>query len=264
MTLRVLVADDEALARSRLRELLDHATPSCTVQEARDGDAAVRAIRDWNPDIVFLDVRMPGHDGLQVVEAIGARDMPVTVFVTAFDQFAVKAFDAAAVDYLLKPYDDERFHAAYERAVAQRSLRALDREVGRIESLVEALRGRRTLGDEPAAARTVDRVVVKTGGRSIVVPLASVQWMESNGNYVSLHAGREKHDVRETLGRFETTLDPERWVRIHRRVIVAIDAVKEMQPWFGGDQVMILKDGTRLKVSRTHRAAVEDRLAGRS
>jgi two-component system LytT family response regulator len=261
MPLRVLVVDDEALARVRLRERLAQEDPAAEVREARDGDAAVGMIRDWRPDVVFLDVQMPGRDGLQVVEAVGAADMPVTVFVTAFDQFALKAFDVAAVDYLLKPFDDDRFRAAWERAVAQRSLRALDAEVGKLETLLEAVRGRR--GAVTAAPRAIDRVVVKHDGRSIVVPLASVQWVESNGNYVTLHSGRDKHDVRETLGRFEASLDPARWVRIHRRVVVAIDAVRELQPWFGGDQVMLLRDGTRLKVSRTHRAAVEERLAGR-
>lgn len=132
-----------------------------------------------------------------------------------------------------------------------------------MEALLAAVRSQRGAGATTSAPRMPDRVVVKVDGRSIVVPLASVQWVESNGNYVTLHAGRERHDVRETLGRFEATLDPARWVRIHRRVVVAIDAVRELQPWFGGDQVMILRDGTRLKVSRTHRAGVEARLAGR-
>lgn len=263
MTLRVLVADDEALARARLVELLAVAAPTSEIREARDGNETVTLLRDWNPDVVFLDVQMPGRDGLQVVETVGAAQMPVTVFVTAFDRFALQAFDVAAVDYLLKPFDDERFRAAWDRAVAQRSLRALDAEVGRLEVLLAAVRRHRGVPAPDTTPRTVDRVIVKRDGRSIVVPLASVQWVESSGNYVTLHAGRERYDVRETLGRFEATLDPARWVRVHRRVIVAIDAVRELQPWFGGDQVMILRDGTRLKVSRTHRAGVEVRLAGR-
>ena len=263
MTLRVLVADDEVLARSRLVELMAQVETPHEVREARDGDAAVALIRDWNPDVVFLDVQMPGRDGLQVAEAIGAAEMPVTVFVTAFDQFALKAFDVAAVDYLLKPFGDDRFLAAWNRALAQRSLRALDAAVGSMEALLAAVRSHRGAAGAGAAPRPIDRVVVKFDGRSIVVPLASVHWVESNGNYVTLHAGKDRHDVRETLGRFEATLDPTRWVRIHRRIVVAIDAVRELQPWFGGDQVMILRDGTRLKVSRTHRAGVEARLSGR-
>ncbi len=263
MTLRVLVVDDESLARARLRELMAQMDAPHEAREARDGDAAVAMIRDWSPDVVFLDVQMPGRDGLQVVETIGVADMPVTVFVTAYDQFALKAFDLAAVDYLLKPFDDDRFRAAWERAVAQRSMRALDAEMGRMEALFKAVRSHRGTPATPTATRAIDRVVVKQDGRSIVVPLASVQWVESNGNYVTLHAGRERLEFRETLGRFEASLDPARWVRIHRRVVVAIDAVRELQPWFGGDQVMLLRDGTKLKVSRTHRATVEERLSGR-
>jgi len=281
MISRVLVVDDEPLARERLISLLRAQVPAAQVREAGNGDTAVEAIRAWQPEVVFLDVQMPGRDGFEVVAEVGADRMPPTVFVTAFDQHAIRAFDVAAIDYLLKPFDDERFKAAWQRVAAHEGIRAAVAETQRLASLLTQVAAAGAVGvggaggaagaasagsagshELASARRWADRVVVKKDQRTIVVKLADVQWMESSGNYVVLHSGRDVHQIRETLAGLESRLDPQRFVRIHRRVIVAIDAMKELQPWFGGDQVMILKDGGQLRVSRSYRERLASQLAG--
>lgn len=266
---RILIVDDERLARSRLAERLRALAPAAALAEAADGRSAVQQVQAWRPDAVFLDVQMPELDGFGVVQAVGAERMPPTVFVTAFDQHALRAFDVAAVDYLLKPFDDERFLAAWERLCARVATGAIAAEARRFGAMLAAMAPPSGHG-EPAAnaaapaprAAYVDRVMVRRDQRTSFVRLADVQWIESSGNYVILHAGRERHEIRETLSALESRLDPRRFARIHRRVIVALDAVRELQPWFGGDQVMILHDGAKLRVSRTHRASLERALRG--
>jgi two-component system LytT family response regulator len=264
MIRRVLVADDEPLARERLAGLLRAVAPDTDVREAGSGDAAIALIRGWHPDAVFLDVQMPAGDGFDVVAAVGIDTMPLTVFVTAYDQHAIRAFGVAAVDYLLKPFDEARFTAAWQRLSSRHGMREVVDESRRLAALLSALETRGSTPADPAGAprRWADRVVVSRNDRTIVVRLADVQWIESSGNYVVLHAGADQHEVRETLTSLESRLDPERFVRVHRRRIVAIDAMKELQPWFGGDQVMILKSGTQLRVSRSYRARLAERLAG--
>jgi two-component system LytT family response regulator len=266
MNPRVLIVDDEPLARERLATLVAAAAPEAELREAGNGEEAVEAIGAWSPTVVFLDVQMPGLTGLEVVENVGTDKMPPTVFVTAYDQHAIKAFDLAAVDYLLKPFDENRFKAAWKRATQAEAMRAVARESGKLAELLANLSGGTPLSAQPSAdtgaKRWADRVVVKKNQRTILIKLADVQWIESAGNYVSLHVGRETHEVRETLTSLESRLDPARFVRIHRRMIVAVDAMRELQPWFGGDQVMIMKDGTQLRVSRSYREQVAKRLAG--
>jgi two-component system LytT family response regulator len=263
---RVLVVDDEPLARERLAGLVHALAPAAELRECGDGDDAVQTIDAWKPDLVFLDVQMPGRDGFEVVEAVGAGRMPATIFVTAYDTHAIRAFEIAAVDYLLKPFDDTRFRAAWQRAASLAGVRTVVAESRRLAALLGALDsapGSPAAAAEVAAARRwADRVVVKNDQRSIIVKLADVQFVESSGNYVVLHAGREQHTVRETLTSLESRLDPGLFVRIHRRTIVALDAIRELQPWFGGDQVLILKDGRQLRVSRGYREHVSQRLAG--
>jgi two-component system, LytTR family, response regulator len=265
---RILIADDERLARVRVAERLKALAPNAIVEQAADGRSAARSIESWRPDAVFLDVQMPELDGFGVVQAVGADRMPPTVFVTAFDQHALHAFDVAAVDYLLKPFDDERFDVAWERLRARAAAGSLAAEAVRLGTLLTAMGSASAPPSALAAAsdsvRTtyLDRIMVRKDQRTTFVRMADVQWMESAGNYVILHVGREKHEVRETLTAMEARLDPRRFARIHRRVIVALDAIRELQPWFGGDQVMILHDGAKLRVSRTHRAALERALRG--
>jgi two-component system LytT family response regulator len=265
MTRRVLIADDEPLARERIALLLRGLSPQLEIREAGNGNDAVDAILGWSPEAVFLDVQMPECDGFQVVTTVGPARMPATVFVTAFDQHAIRAFDVSAVDYLLKPFDDARFASAWARVVERRALRTIRDESQRLATMLTALES----GAPPAPGgswaprpRWADRLVIKKDQRTYMLPLSGVQWAESSGNYVILHAGTERHELRETLTALEARLDPARFVRIHRRMIVAVDAIRELQPWFGGDQVLILKDGTKLRVSRSYREHVAERLQG--
>lgn len=280
---RILIVDDERLARVRVAERLRAIAPNVALQEAADGATAAQLVGSWHPDAVFLDVQMPEMDGFAVVQAVGADKMPPTVFVTAYDQHALHAFDVAAVDYLLKPFDDERFAAAWERLRSRAAAGTIAAEARRVGALLTSLgnsaapnagngigngngngtaNGHAIGGGESARPPHIDRIVVRRDQRTYFVRLADVQWIESSGNYVILHAGKDRHEVRETLSALESRLDPRRFTRIHRRLIVALDAIRELQPWFGGDQVMILQDGTKLRVSRTHRVSLERALRG--
>jgi two-component system LytT family response regulator len=262
MASRVLIVDDEPLARERLSTLVATVAGNAEVREAANGEEAVELIGAWSPTVVFLDVQMPGLTGFEVIDTVGAANMPPTVFVTAYDQHAIRAFDVAAVDYLLKPFDEKRFTEAWKRATRADASRTLIDLMERIGSGSGATRNQPPATSSVEVRRWADRVVVKKNQRTILIKLADVQWIESAGNYVSLHVGRETHEVRETLTSIESRLDPSRFVRIHRRMIVAVDSMRELQPWFGGDQVMILKDGTQLRVSRSYREQVAKRLAG--
>ncbi|MEP7380777.1 MAG: LytTR family DNA-binding domain-containing protein [Gemmatimonadota bacterium] len=270
---RILIVDDERLARVRVAERLRAIAPNVALQEAADGATAAQLVDSWHPDAVFLDVQMPEMDGFAVVQAVGAERMPPTVFVTAYDQHALHAFDVAAVDYLLKPFDDERFAAAWERLRSRAAAGTIAAEARRVGALLTSLGTSAAPTTGPMATNGngheaaprpayLDRMVVRRDQRTYFVRLAEVQWVESSGNYVILHVGRERHEVRETLSALESRLDPRRFARIHRRLIVALDAIRELQPWFGGDQVMILQDGSKLRVSRTHRASLERALRG--
>lgn len=262
---RVLIVDDEPLARERLADLVRVHAPSASLKEAGNGDAAIDLIHGWSPDVVLLDIQMPVKTGLAVVESVGAEQMPPTIFITAHDEFAIRAFEVAAIDYLLKPFDDERFAAAWQRVLSRHSTGELVAQARVLSGLLSANGSPVARAASSASSATTtwtDRLVVKQDQRTIVVMLADVQWVESDGNYVVLHVGRDRYQLRETLSSLESRLDPNRFMRIHRRTIVEIRAMKELQPWFGGDQIMIMRDGTRLRVSRNYRAAVARRLAG--
>jgi two-component system LytT family response regulator len=263
MTSRVLIADDEPLARERIALLLAAMSPGVEISEVGNGAAAVTAINSWTPDAVFLDVQMPEQDGFDVVASVGPAHMPPTVFVTAYDQHALRAFEVSAVDYLLKPFDDERFAAAWNRLLERRTLQTIRNESQRLSVLLSQI-GQHGggAGGAQSPSKWVDRLVIRKDQRTYLLPLATVQWIESAGNYVVLHAGKDRHELRETLVSLESRLDPGQFVRIHRRTIVALEAIKELQPWFGGDQILILKDGTRLRVSRSYREHFAQRLAG--
>jgi two-component system, LytTR family, response regulator len=251
---RVLIVDDERMARKRLRTLLVGESDMEIVGESGDGRDAVRAITETKPDLVFLDVQMPELDGFDVVRAIGVEQMPVVVFVTAFDQYALKAFEVHALDYLTKPFDRERFHAMLRRVREHLALRrassrpSMDASLEkRLVSLLEEVERRRAY---------VDRLLVRAGGRVRFVRVDEIDWLEAADNYVRLHVARDSHLVHEGLGSLGAKLDPSRFVRIHRSTIVNLDRVKEVQPWFHGDAVAILRDGTKLSVSRNYRAAL--------
>jgi two-component system, LytTR family, response regulator len=262
MPTRTLIVDDERMARKRIRTLL---TPDADVEivgEATNGRDAVEAIRDRQPDLVFLDVQMPELDGFAVIHAVGVDHMPVTVFVTAFDQYALKAFEANALDYLTKPFDRERFETSLTRAKAQVRLRAgtnsnNDRSASD-RSPEPELRDRLAslLGELERRQRYAERLMVKSAGRVVFLRVDEVDWIEAVGSYVRLHVGREAHLLHEGIAALMTRLAPSRFARVHRSTIVNLDRVRELQPWFHGDAVAILRDGTRLQVSRTYREAI--------
>ena len=243
MKIRTLIVDDEALARNRLRQLLESESDIELVGECADGRAAVSSIRKTKPDLVFLDIQMPELDGFGVVEAIGAEVAPVVVFVTAYDQFALRAFEIHAVDYLLKPFDRERFRTALHRAVEQVKHREDSELIERQAALIAELK----------SPKTSDRLPVKSGRHISWVNLDEVDWISAADNYAELHAGSKSHLLRETLGALETRLAPDTFVRISRSVIVNAGRIKELKRLFYGGYELTLQDGTKLTLSRRYR-----------
>jgi two-component system LytT family response regulator len=252
--IRVLIVDDEPLARDCVRLALGREADVEVVGECGDGRSAVSAIRQRSPDLVFLDVQMPGLDGFGVVEAIGPARMPPVVFVTAYDAHAIRAFRLHATDYLLKPFDDVRFGEAV--AHARRQMReARESAMGRrLVALLDDVRSAK----EPAPSRQpyATRVLVRQGERLEFLPLDTVDWIETAGNYVRLHAGTRAEVVRTTLAGLLEQLDPAVFVRIHRSVVVNVTRVRAVHPWYGGDYTATLTDGRELRVSRHYRDAL--------
>jgi two-component system LytT family response regulator len=245
MSIRALIVDDEPLARIRLRELLKKEPDVDVIGECACGQEAVAGIRELGPDLVFLDVQMPDFDGFEVIREAGIEKMPVIIFVTAYDDYALQAFGVHAADYLLKPFDRARFQDALEHA--REHLRNPAADSGGEPLAVPGVAG-------PAGAGThLDRFAVRSNGRVILLRAEEIDWMESAGNYVSLHAGKKSHLIRETLSGLESRLDPRRFIRIHRCAIVNIDRVKELETYFHGEYKVILQDGTQLTLSRNYR-----------
>jgi len=249
------------MARKRLRTLLVADGDVDVVGECSNGRDAVTAIHDREPNLVFLDIQMPELDGFAVVQAIGVERMPVTVFVTAFDQYALKAFEARALDYLTKPFDRERFQTSLGRAKQQVRLREVANRgtvVATGESRDPELSRRllSLLAEIERRHQYVERLMVKSAGRVVFLRVDEIDWIEAAGSYVRLHVGRDGHLLHEGIAALMTRLDPSKFARIHRSTIVSLDRVRELQPWFHGDAVAILRDGTRLQVSRTYREAL--------
>jgi two-component system LytT family response regulator len=255
MILRALIVDDEPLARTALLRLLKRDRSITVGGECGDGESAVQAIRQTRPDLVFLDVQMPEMDGFQVIEAIGVEHMPATIFVTAFDRYAIRAFDASAVDYLLKPFAPDRF----SRALARARDRLRDRKDRQDKDAAERLF---SLLEKRHQPDYVQRLTVASAGRILFVSVEEIDWIEAEGNYARLHAGRRVYDVRETLQALTEKLDPREFIRIHRSTIVNARRIREVQPWFQGSHIVILQSGQELRMSRYQRDAVE-RLLGK-
>jgi two-component system LytT family response regulator len=249
--IHVLVADDETPARQRLIDLLAKDTQIASVAEAADGEAAVESIEKKRPDLVFLDVQMPELDGLGVIDAIGAAQMPLTVFVTAYDQHAIRAFEANALDYLLKPFSDERFEATMTRVKARLDERSIGEFGQRILKMVAAA---------PAAERRLDRLVVKSAGSTRFIRAIDIDWIEAAGVYVTLHVGGKELLYRAALNDLAERLDPRRFVRVHRSAVVNIESIVQLEPMSHGEFEAVLKNGSRTRVSRTYRAQLEKRL----
>lgn len=249
--IRVIIADDEPLARERLRLLLAEEPWIDLVAQCADSPSAIAAIEKFRPGLVFLDVQMPGGSGFEVIEAIGAERMPFVVFVTAFDRYALRAFDVHALDYLLKPFDRDRFRDSLGRAREQIERRSNGDLEKRLLALVNDLKP----GPQP-----LERFVIKSAGRVFFVRADEIEWIEAAGNYVKLHVGAEAHLFRETMNALEARLDPAVFFRIHRSHIVNIERVRELQPWFNGEYVVFLTSGARLTLSRGYREKLQDRM----
>jgi two-component system LytT family response regulator len=249
--IRVLLVDDEPLAREMLREMLQGDPQAEIVGESCNGREALEAIRSESPDLIFLDVQMPEVGGFDVLTSLEKDKLPYVIFVTAYDQYAVRAFEVQALDYLLKPFDQERFDVSWQRAKEQL---ARDRNGGtdeRILALLEELK---------AGNRYLERLVIKAGGRIYFIDTAEIDWIEAEGNYVSVHSAKKSHLLRETISSLEAQLDPKKFVRIHRSSIVRLDFIQELQPWFHGEYRVILNDGTQLTLSRNHRDKLQEAL----
>jgi two-component system LytT family response regulator len=259
-SLRVLIVDDEPLARARLRELLAEEADLEIVGEYGNGADAVTGITEDDPDLVLLDIQMPEIDGFGVVRAVGPERMPAVVFVTASDAHAVRAFDVHAVDYVLKPVDQDRLLEAVGRAkrrIGATPERGADRDIhARLAALVAEVSAVVATTTAPGHGG-VPRLAVKGDGRVVFVRTSDVDWIEAMDNYVRLHVGRETHLMRETLSHLEARLPRGAFLRIHRSTIVNVDRIREVQPWFAGDYVLILGDGTKLTTGRRYRAAVQ-------
>jgi two-component system, LytTR family, response regulator len=246
----VLIVDDEALARQRIRDLLREFTDVNIAEECSTGTKAIETIKRLKPDIVFLDVQMPGIDGVtvagEICEASGL-DAPLFIFVTAYDQYALRAFELQALDYLLKPFDRDRFRIAFDRALRQLASREKELNDSKILKLLEDMNSR---------SQYLDRMVLNSGNRSIVVKTDEIDWIEAEGNYVRIHFGKQSSLLRETLAKLESQLDPRKFTRIHRSQIVNIDHVRELQPWSHRGWRLVMLNGTELSLTRTYRDQV--------
>jgi two-component system LytT family response regulator len=248
---RAVIVDDEPLARQRVRTLLEADPEIDLIAECADGEQAVAALEEHKPDLVFLDVQMPLLDGFGVLAALEGDWMPVVVFVTAHDRYALKAFEVHALDYLLKPFDRERFQAALERAKAQ----VRKEQDGDVSEKLFAL-----LQDVKDARRPQERLVVKSAGRVYFVRIEDIDWIEAAGNYARLHVGKDTHLLRESMSGLEARLDARKFLRIHRSTIVNLERIRELQPTFHGDYAVTLRDGTELTLSRGYRDKLQELL----
>lgn len=256
--LRVLIVDDEALARQRLEDLLSREDAIEIVGRIDNGEAAVTAINSLQPDLVFLDVQMPGRTGLEVARAVGAQNMPATIFVTAYDRYALDAFEVAAIDYLVKPFDDERFEQAFRRA---RHMIELE-EVGRLSQQLRVLlrSAEPTATAAPSAPREgyLERIAVEMRGQVRVVPVETIEYITASGPYAEIHVGEKTYIIRERMQTLEERLDPARFFRIHRSVIVRLEQIESLLREPGGDYAVQLKGGARLSVSRNRVEPLEE------
>ena len=258
--LRVLIVDDELLGRERVASLLREHSDVDIVGMVGDGNAAVDAIRELRPDVVFLDYEMPGRNGFDVVREIGPEQMPVTIFITAHDEHALRAFEVSALDYLVKPFDDERFEQTLKRARRVVELNQVDQLRDQLLSVLQGSPIADSVRSIAATSPYLERIAVETKGKVRVVPVAQIDYILASGVYAELYVGDRRFIVRESLNALEQRLDPRVFMRIHRSVIVRLELVDIFLKGEGGDYEVQLKNGTRLRVSRSRREALEQRL----
>jgi two-component system LytT family response regulator len=252
--LRLVIADDERLARQKVRMLLESEPNVTVIAECQDGKQTVSAINCFHPDLLLLDIQMPDLDGFQVLNEIPAQEMPVVIFTSAYDQYAIRAFEAHALDYLLKPFDQERLHQAIERARIE-LLNSENREVNhRIMELLSHIKSG-AVGATPVEPQ--NRLVIKAKGRVIFLDMDDIDWVEAAANYVRLNAGKEAYLLRETISRTSERLNSDRFIRIHRSTIVNVGKIKELIPVNSGEYIVVLKNGKELSCSRGYRASLQ-------
>ena len=256
--IRTVIVDDEPLARRNLRLLLEKDPQIEIIDECRNGREAVRALKNFSPELVFLDIQMPEMDGFDVLAEVGPKQIQAIIFVTAFDQYALKAFEVHALDYLLKPFDDARFQKALDKAKSQIE----QRQINKISKKLLALLEDREHRQEERQKTYLTRLMIKLASRVVLLKVGEIDWIEADGNYAKLHVGRKSHLLREKMHDLEAQLNPKKFVRIHRSIIVNLDRIKEMHPHFNGDYVVVLEDGSQLKLSRSRREHLEARLKG--
>ena len=245
---RTLIVDDEPLARAHLRSLLRERMDVDVVGESGDGRSAIDQIRRLTPELVLLDIQMPELDGLEVIREVGPAQMPAVVFVTAYDEHALAAFEVHAFDYILKPVSRERFTQAIDRVVGLIRSEAPGAERP-LEALIEVMRSERS---------ALDRIAVKADGRVVFIRVTEIDWIEADDDLVRIHAGKTVHAHRSTLTHLEERLPASKFLRIHRSTLVNVDRIREIQPWFQGDWVLILSDGTRLHSGKSYRGKVRE------
>jgi two-component system LytT family response regulator len=255
--IKALIVDDEPLARQNIRLLLKDDPDVELIGECGSGAEAIRAIRREQPDLLFLDIQMPEMSGFEVLEKISTGPIPAIIFVTAFDQYAIKAFEVHALDYLLKPFDDTRF----EKALRQAKDQIEQREISQLsQRLIALLEDRDSSSIRTVKPLYISRLMIKSTSRVFFLKVDDIDWIEAADYYVKLHQGKRAHLLRETMNDLETKLDPGRFIRIHRSAIVNLDRVKEMHPHFNGEYIVILQDGTELKLSRSRREQLQQLL----
>lgn len=258
-SIRALIIDDEPIARRGIRRLLESEPDIEVIGECTDGREAIDAIEKQNPDLIFLDVQMPLVDGFGVIKEVGARNLPAVVFITAYDEHAIRAFEVNALDYVLKPVDPERFTRTLARArehIGDSRTKRLDEK---LTALLRSLQQVQGLGEPPPQP---ERIAIKKQGHISFIGTEEIDWLCAQGNYVQVHAGPETHLLRETVDGMERRLDPRKFVRLRRSTIVRTQQIKEMHPLFNGEYAVILKDGTRLQSSRRYRKNLDTVLKG--
>lgn len=253
MKIQALIADDEPLARERVRELLASEQDVEILAECSDGREAVEAIQKYTPDLVFLDIEMPELDGFQVLKSVRAERVPAVIFITAYDRYAIKAFEEHAVDYLLKPFDRARFVAALNRARTRLEQNGNGKLGQRLAALLQQV---------DSQPKLIDRLAIKSRGRVVFLRTEEIEWIEAAGNYVEVHAGKDCHLIRDTLNNFEEKLDARKFMRIHRSCMVNLEFIKELQPGVAGEYVVVMRDGRQLTLSRGYRDKVQQLIGG--
>lgn len=248
-TIRAMIADDEPLARELLRAMLEEERDIEIIAECGDGRDAAEQVSELGPDLLFLDIQMPELDGFEVLESLPEARLPVVVFVSAFDRYAIRAFEVHALDYVLKPFDEGRLRLALERARGEVARRRRDggQMAAQMLAMLKELRVRPSF---------LERLVIKEEGRLFFRAVDEVDWFEADGKYIRVHTGKEVNSIREGISRLEAELDPDRFVRISRSAIVNIDRIKELRPWFQGDYLVVLKDGKQLASTRGFREGI--------